>query len=72
MLVTFDDPSGTRTPEQFFEVHIGDLTDEEGHRPPIFTRQRVVVRFKVGRRPLAVQWWHQVRQLVQRRFHISM
>ncbi len=30
--------------------------------------QRVVVRFSMGSRPLAQQWWLSVRQLVQRRF----
>ena len=30
--------------------------------------QRVVVRFAMGSRPLALQWWHSIRQLVQRRF----
>lgn len=63
-----DDPEGTRTAEQFFEVHIDRLEDDEGRVPPLFSGQRVMVRFKLPSRPLAAQWWHQIRQLVQRRF----
>lgn len=32
--------------------------------------QRVVVRFEMGSRPLAQQWWLAIQQLVQRRFQI--
>ena len=72
MLIDFNDPSGVRTPEQFFEVRVGSLTDEEGGDPPVFTRQRVAVRFNLGTKPLIVQWWRQIRQVLQRRFHIPI
>lgn len=72
MMIDMSDPSGVRTPENFFEVRIGSLVNAEGAVPPIQTRQRVVVRFTLGTRPLALQWWRQIRQLVQRRFHTAI
>ncbi len=65
-----DDP--TRTVEQFFMVMIDNLKDEDGARVPVYAGQRVVIRFNLGARPLAVQWWRKIQQLVQRRFHTTL
>jgi putative peptide zinc metalloprotease protein len=60
-----DDESGTKTAEPFFEalVDIDDATAAALH-----SGQRVVVRFEMAARPLAVQWWRALGQLFQRRF----
>ncbi len=71
VVVATDDDSGRHTAEQFFEVRVEQLQDEQGRPPRIFPGQRVVARFGLGPRPLAFQWWRQIRQMIQRRFHTT-
>lgn len=69
------DPEGTKAMENFFEVQI-DLKEVYARDQEVETTvrllpgQRVVVRFELGSRPLVFQWWHSIRQLVQRRFQV--
>ena len=64
-----NDHEGTKTTESFFEVHVDpDIDAMEVKR--LFTGQRMVVRFVMPPRPLAVQGWRALRQLLQRRFQI--
>lgn len=66
--VSTDDQQGRRTARPFFEVRI---RPEPAAGPPaatLMSGQRVVVRFDLPPRPLAVQWWRSLQQLVQRRF----
>ena len=60
-----EDREGTRAAEPVFQVRVRP----EG-RAELRPGQRVVLRFETGRKPLAVQWWHSLRRLVQRRFKI--
>ncbi len=59
-----DDPSGTKTIEGLFEVIVrpDDIADV-----PLLLKQRVMLRFEMAPKPLAVQWWRKILQLVQRR-----
>jgi putative peptide zinc metalloprotease protein len=67
MAVDVRDPSGTKTAERFFEIRIRPKLD----RPDQWlTGQRVIVRFRLRSKPLAVQVYQYSRQLFQRRFHI--
>ena len=65
-----EDRRGVRAAERFFEIrvkpHLGDLP--EGVH--LLGGQRVVVRFEADAKPLALQWWRSLLQVVQRRFHI--
>lgn len=61
-----NDQQGRRTVEPYFEVRIRPRNPSV----PLLAGQRVVVRFELPSRPLALQWWREVRQLVQRRFQI--
>jgi putative peptide zinc metalloprotease protein len=72
--VTGNDPQGTKTASPFFEVHVrpdfGNPSDTSADsatdlRPLI--GQRVIVRFTSPPKPLALQWWRAIKQLVQRR-----
>lgn len=61
------DPQGIRASEMFFEVRIRpDVSDSFKLR----TGQRVIARLRTESKPLAVQWWHSLRQLFQQRFRI--
>ena len=61
-----DDPHGTKSAEQLFEIRI----DPDQHSSlRLLPGQRVVVRFHAHAKPLAAQWWRELLQLVQRRFH---
>ncbi|MCD4698983.1 MAG: hypothetical protein K8R91_00205 [Phycisphaerae bacterium] len=62
-----DDPHGTKSSERFFEIHVlpGETDDVK-----LLSGQRVVVRFEMPPKPLLVQWWRSLLQLIQRRFHI--
>ena len=62
-----DDPGGTKSAEQFFEVIV---RPENAADVPLLVGQRVMLRFDMSPKPLAVQWWRGILQLVQRRFHI--
>jgi putative peptide zinc metalloprotease protein len=61
-----DDPRGTRAAEQVFEIRIGPDPHSSVRLLP---GQRVVVRFHAHAKPLAAQWWRELLQLIQRRFH---
>jgi putative peptide zinc metalloprotease protein len=63
--VTREDDSGTKTLEPFFEVRISP-----SDASLLLPGQRVVVRFSMGAKPLAWQWWRALSQLLQRRFRI--
>jgi len=60
-----DDARGTKAAERFFEVRIRPADE-----CPLRSGQRVVIRFDMSPKPLAVQWWRSLLQLVQRRFQI--
>lgn len=62
-----DDPSGRKSTEKFFEVWIQlDIDSSQ----TLLLGQRVIARVRLQSKPLAVQWWLELRQLFQRRFHI--
>lgn len=63
--VSADDPSGRKSADPFFEIRI----DPDG-TSPLFTGQRVVVRFDLPAKPLAMQWWRSIAQLIQKRFRV--
>ncbi len=60
-----DDPKGLKTAEPFFQIHIDPdpLSSVE-----LQSGQRVIVRLSTSNKPLAVQWWRALLQLIQRRF----
>jgi len=62
------DPSSEtgETREPFFQVDIRPDPDAA----PLLVGQRVVARFELPPKPLAVQWWRAIQQLLQRRFEI--
>jgi putative peptide zinc metalloprotease protein len=62
-----EDQQGTKTAEPFFEIQIRPDRDS-GVR--LLSGQLVVARFSLSPKPLLVQWWRVIQQLVQRRFHI--
>ena len=74
METDLQDPQGTKSAEPFFEVHIRPLPAGDGEPPakPLHIGQRVVVRFTMEPKPLAVQGWRSLRQLFQQRFAIQM
>jgi len=61
------DPRGTRSAENFFEVRI---RPEPNSPVRLLSGQRVIARIRMPSKPLAAQWWRSIRQLFQRRFHI--
>ncbi len=63
--VAADDAGGTRAIEPFFEVRIAP-----DRSVPLMSGQRIVARFDMGKKPLALQWWRSLSQLLQRRFRI--
>ena len=67
MAVSAEDPKGLQAAERFFEVHVAP---EETPAVRLLAGQRVMVRLRMPSRPLAVQGWHTLLQLVQKRFHI--
>jgi len=62
-----EDRRGLRAAERFFEVHVAPDQAAAGR---LLSGQRVVVRFNMPEKPLALQWWRALRQLFQRRFHV--
>ncbi len=58
------DPEGRRTTEPFFQL----LITPDAPPGRLRSGQRVVVRLTGPSKPLAVQWWRSILQLVQRRF----
>jgi len=76
-----DDQHGTKTTENFFEVRIGNLKlvsappdialkYDNTSDVPLLPGQRVVVRFDMPPKPLAVQAWTKLRQVFQKRFQM--
>jgi putative peptide zinc metalloprotease protein len=63
---TPQDQRGTKAVERFFEIRIAP---SEGADARLLSGQRVVVRFDMTTKPIAVQWWQSLLQLIQRRFH---
>lgn len=61
------DKKGTRTAERFFEIQIAPNSNSTVR---LLSGQRVITRFQMPPKPLALQWWRSLRQLFQRRFHI--
>ena len=74
--VKLDDPSGTATVEPFFEIRltIDEIQDEDQNPIPLkmMMDQRIVARFNLPKKPLAVQWWRALTQLIQRRFQVQL
>ena len=62
-----DDRKGTQAAEPFFEIH---LAPDAGAMHMLRSGQLVVVRLEMSPKPLAVQGWRSILQLIQRRFHI--
>jgi putative peptide zinc metalloprotease protein len=76
-----NDQHGTTATEHFFEVRIDHLTLQEAPPEvremfkntsdiPLLPGQRVVVRFEMAPKPLAVQGWTKLRQVFQKRFQL--
>ncbi len=59
------DPERTKTAEPFFEIKIRPDTNVQ-----LLPGQRIVVRLNMAAKPLGLQWWRSLRQLLQRRFRI--
>ncbi len=67
MQTAMDDPKGTKSAERFFEIHV--VPDKTADFK-LLSGQRVVVRFETPPKPLLVQWWRSLLQVIQRRFRI--
>jgi len=65
--VTAEDRTGTQAAERFFEIHVSP--DPAGPWR-LFVGQRVVIRFETQPKPLLLQGWRWVLQLLQRRFQV--
>ncbi len=61
-----DDPEGLEAVAPFFLIRIAPDDDSD---VKLLSGQRVVVRLTTPSKPLGVQWWRGILQLVQRRFH---
>jgi multidrug resistance efflux pump len=61
------DPKGTKAAERQFEF---DITPDPDSNVRLLSGQRLVVRFTLPARPLLVQWYLKLRQLVMKRFNI--
>ncbi|KPJ56091.1 MAG: hypothetical protein AMS16_03025 [Planctomycetes bacterium DG_58] len=61
------DERGTRAAERFFEIHIAP---DRTAGVQLFSGQRVVVRLEMPDKPLLLQWWRSLLQLIQKRFFI--
>jgi len=59
-----DDPKGMKAREPFFIIRIAP--DPGGVK--LLAGQRVMVRLAMAEKPLAVQWWRSILQLLQRKF----
>ncbi len=67
MQTAMDDPQGTKSAERFFEIHIAP---DKTANFKLMSGQRVVVRFETPPKPLLLQWWRSLLQVIQRRFNI--
>ena len=69
MQTALGDQRGTQAAERFTEMLI--RPDLPGHEPlRLLSGQRVIVRLELPPKPLAVQWYRSVLQLIQRRFSL--
>lgn len=69
MQIDHQDDSGTKSAEAFFEIHVqpdGDAVQAAR----LFAGQRVIARFEMPSRPLAVQGYRALRRMLQQRFQI--
>ncbi|NIA06445.1 MAG: PqqD family peptide modification chaperone [Actinobacteria bacterium] len=67
------DEKGIKTAARFFEIHIEPIVSEGAENREnvrLFSGQRVIVRFETPPKPLMVQWYRSLLQMLQRRFHI--
>ena len=65
-----DDRQGLMAAEGFFEIHVAPETGQTGDSDKpvrLLPGQRVVVRFDMPAKPLVVQWWRSLLQLLQRK-----
>ncbi len=62
-----DDREGRTAAEPYFEIRIAP---DDANTAPLHVGQRVIVRFNLPERPLVVQWWRSLRQLLQQRFQV--
>jgi len=65
-----EDRRGIQAAERFFEIRVAPALGDLPEGVHLLGGQRVVVRFEMDAKPLAVQWWRSLLQVVQRRFHI--
>lgn len=70
MEVAMDDPEGRRAADPFFEFVIIPQPEPGADTLPLKAGQRVAVRFTLQDKPLALQWWLSIRQLIQLRLNI--
>ena len=67
------DEKGIKTVERFFEIHIELIASEGAENEEnvrLFSGQRVIIRFETPPKPLMVQWYRSLLQMLQRRFNI--
>ena len=67
MATSPDDETGTKAAERFIEIQV---TPDPQSKVPLVSGQRVVVRFESSPKPLVLQWWRSLLQVLQRRFNI--
>ncbi len=60
------DRQGTQATERLFQVIIEPRDDKF----QLLAGQRVVIRFAMDKKPLAVQWWLGLRQMLEKRLHL--
>ncbi|MCE5278440.1 MAG: PqqD family peptide modification chaperone [Planctomycetaceae bacterium] len=65
-----DDRQGMTAAQAFFELRIVPDAAGDAQALRLLPRQRVVARIDLPAKPLAVQWWHELTQVVQKRFRI--
>jgi putative peptide zinc metalloprotease protein len=58
------DRDGTKAADQFFEIRVTPIAGDVR----LLAGQRVIVRFETQDKPLALQWYRSILQLVQRKF----
>jgi putative peptide zinc metalloprotease protein len=61
------DREGRQASERIFEIRIDP---DPAAMPLLLPELRVVVQFQGRSKPLALQWWRAIQQMVQKRFHI--
>jgi putative peptide zinc metalloprotease protein len=66
------DQHGTKAVDEFYEVQIDSIynPDPKAKPPVLFSGQRVMVRVELPEKPLAVQWWQSLLQLIQQKFQM--